>query len=122
MIDLVVHHAQQQKTRVFPVKNSLPIRVSSLSLLIHDLVIFEQTLALIKVLLFNLLLSSFHASCDHRARQRLPVFQSGPLHDSLHHVAGEESHEFVFEADEETAGSRVSLTSGTTSQLQVDSS
>ena len=54
MIDLVVHHANQQIATIRTIQNVLTVRVRSLSLLIHHFVVLKQILALVEVAFFNL--------------------------------------------------------------------
>ena len=118
--ELVVDLSHDQLAAVGPFENRLSVRIDSLALLVHDFVVFEQIFALFKVSLFDLLLRAFDLPRDHLAFDSLTGLhaQRGePVFDPL---AAEFSHQVIFERQEESARSAVSLATGAAAQLKVN--
>ena len=96
-IDFAVHHAEDERSAVFAIENSLSIGVRAFALLVHDLVIFKQILALVEVSFFAFFLGFFKLSSDHGADDGFAFGESGPLQESFDVVTGEKPHQAIIE-------------------------
>ena len=71
--------------------------VDDFALLVHDVIVFEEALADTEVVLFHFLLGALDGAVDHLVLNHFSFFESEAVHDFGYAVAGEETHEFVFE-------------------------
>ena len=106
---------------ILAVQNLTTLRVDHLTLLVVHLVIFQQVLTDRKVVGLDLLLSLFHELGNGLMLDFLPLRNAQCViytHDTL---GTEETHQIVLQRQIELGMSRVTLTSGTSTQLIVDS-
>ena len=89
------------------------------TLFVHHVIVFQQALTDAEVVLFHLLLCTLDALRDHGVLNHLTLLESQFVHDRCDALAGEESHQFVFQRDVEYAGARIALTACTSAQLAV---
>ena len=89
------------------------------TLLVHHVVVFEQTLTYTEVVFLHLLLCALDASADHWCLDTFALLESESVHHAGDALRSEQSHELVFQRDIENGATRVALTTGTTTQLTV---
>ena len=90
------------------------------ALLVHNIVILEQVLTDTEMVLFYLLLCILDAACDHAVLNHLAFLEAKTVHYFCNTLAGEETHQFILDADIEDAAARIALTTGTATQLTID--
>ena len=117
----VVHHGQNVLLHILTKENLAALVIDNLSLLVHYVVVLENVFTDFEVASLYLLLSVFDGLGKHPCGNRL-ILHAELIHHILNSVAAEKSHQIIFQRDEELGLTRVSLTSGTTSQLIVNSS
>ena len=121
-IDQLLSHRSYVFSQIFSEENSLTFAVYDLTLLIHNVVILEDIFSDAEVLTFHLLLSIFDLLSDHTCFDGFIFFYAQSLYHGLHSFAAEESHKLVLHTEAELCLTRVSLSSGTTSELVIDTS
>ncbi len=67
------------------------------ALLVHHVIIFEQTLADAEVVLLHAFLGVLDCFCDHAALNHLPLFESEGVEHLHHAVGGEQTHQLILE-------------------------
>ncbi len=92
------------------------------SLVIDDVVEFEELSSNIEVSCFDFLLSFFDGFIDPGVDDGFTFFQADLFEESVNFFGSEYPHEVIFEADEEARSSWVALSSCTSSELVIDSS
>ncbi len=97
-----------------------PQPVDHLALLVHDVVVFEESLADREVLLLDLLLRVLHRPRHPAMLDRLPLLGAQSLHDRRDPLGAEEAHEVVFQREEEPRRARVALPARASAKLAVD--
>ena len=85
--------------------------VNHLTLLIHDVIVFEEALTDSEVVLLHLLLSALDGLVDHRMFNHLTLLESESVHDVGDTVGSEETHELVLQRHIEDGRAWVTLTS-----------
>ena len=103
-----------------PLEREQPQRVDHLPLLVHHVVVLQQPLPLLEVLQLNPFLGVLDRPGDQRVGNHLSFFRSGPVHPASDPVGAKESHEVIFEGQEERALPRIALPAGAAAQLPVD--
>ena len=93
--------------------------VNHLTLLIHDVIVFEEALTDSEVVLLHLLLSALDGLVDHRMFNHLTLLESESVHDVGDTVGSEETHELVLQRHIEDGRAWVTLTSCTSTKLAV---
>ena len=107
-------------THTLAIQYPAALRVDDLTLLIHNLVILQQILTNTEVVALNLLLSLLDGIGKHLMLNLL-IFRHAQGVENAHQTLGsEEAHQIVLQRNVETGFSRISLTSGTSSQLIVN--
>ena len=119
-VRLLVDHVEDHGARVLAVEHFLPRAVDALALVIHHLVVFEQVLALVEVVLFDLLLGLLDAAGDHAGFDGFAFLHAEAGEDVGDPLAGEEPHEVVLKREVEAGRTGVALAAGATAKLVVD--
>src|SRR5205823_8241698 len=94
--------------------------VENFALAVHDVVIFDDVLADVEVVGFNLLLGVFDRLGDEAVLERDVLLKAEAVHQAGDARAAEAAHQLVFERDVEAGRARVALATGATAQLVVD--
>src|SRR6267142_5977712 len=89
-------------------------------LVVGDVVVFEQLLADVEVVRFDLTLSALDRAGHQAVLDRLALGHPQALHDGVDPLAGEDAQQRVFQREEEARGTRVALPARTPAQLVVD--
>ncbi len=103
-------------------QNILPHSVEGMTLVIHDLVVFENVLANQEVAFLDLSLSLADGLGKHRMLDGIPLLHAEFAEDLERGGPCEHLHQIIIETQEEPGGPLVSLSTGSTSQLVVDPS
>ena len=109
--------------KVFAVKDGITLCIDCFTLQVHYVVVFKNMLTCSKVGCFNLTLRGFNCLRNHRCLNRHIVGHVGFFHHAtnrIHARAAKQTHKVVFERKVELRCARVALTTGTTTQLVVD--
>ena len=115
-----IDHAHDDAAHIFAVQNFLPLLVDDLTLIIVDAVKLKQVLADTEVVAFDLLLGPLNRGAQHLVLDLLAFRNAQRLKSLDEPLRSEQTHQVVFQGNVETALARVSLTSGTSAQLIVD--
>ena len=75
--------------------------IDDAALVVHHVVVLQQALTDTEVVLLHFLLGAFDRLVDHRVLDDLVFLESHAVHEFHDSFAGEQTHEFVFERDEE---------------------
>ena len=95
-------------------------RVDHLTLLVHHIVVLVQPLTRLEVLELDPLLCLFDGARDERVRKHLAVLGAHAIHQLGDPIGPEETHEIIFERQEELRRTGITLATGTTAQLTID--
>ncbi len=93
--------------------------IDHLTLCIHHIIIFQQSLPYAEVVFLNFFLGTFNRLGDHGMLDHLTFFQAKPVHDLGDSFRAKHTHQVIFERYEELRTARVSLSTGTAPQLTV---
>ena len=115
----IQHHVAEVDFNLVAADGVAPAGVHGFALIVHHVVVFEKTLTDAEVVLFHLLLRTLDGLRQHLALQNLVLFHAKLVYHGGNTFASEETHQLVFQRDEEYAGTRVALTSGTAAELTV---
>src|SRR5690606_5589796 len=94
--------------------------VDHLALIVGHVVILQQLFTNIEVAGLDLALGRLDGTSHHTGFDRLALWQTQTLHNGAHPVTGEDAHQRIFQRQVEARGTWVTLTTGTTTQLVVD--
>ena len=89
------------------------------TLLVHHIIILQQTLPYTKVVFLHFLLRTLNALGNHRMLDDLTFLISGKVHHLGNTLATKHTHQVILEANEEHGRTRISLPTGTTTQLPI---
>ena len=121
-VDGLGNHAHDAVTEVFAVEYTFSFAVDNFTLFVHNLVVFQQMFTNGKVIAFYFLLSIFDGFCQHACFDGF-IFTHAHGVNQFHGLFGaEQTHEVVFQRDIESGFTGVTLTTGTTTELVVDTS
>ena len=115
-------HGNDAVTQVFPIQHAFSFAVNDFSLFIHDLVIFQQLFTDGKVVAFHFFLGTFDGLCQHTCFDGFIFCHTHGIHDLHCFFGAEQTHQIIFQRDVETGFTGVTLTTGTTAQLVIDTS
>ena len=116
------NHADNAVSQVFTVKHAFSFAINDFSLLIHDLVIFQQMLTNGKVIALHLFLCVFNRFGKHPCFNRLVLCHAHRIYQ-LHCLFGaKQTHQVILQRDIETGFAGVTLTTGTPTQLVINTS
>ena len=94
--------------------------VDHFALLVHHVVVLEQVLANVEVVLLDPLLGSLDGAGDHAVLDGLAFLHAQFGHDAGDAVGAKQTHQIVFEAEEEAGGAGVALAPRAAAQLAVN--
>ena len=94
--------------------------IDHFTLFVVDVIELEQLLTNVEVAAFDLALGLLDGVGHHAVLDRFTGLHAQGFHEVLHPIRGEDTHQAVFQGQVETAGTGVTLTTGTTTQLVVD--
>ena len=118
----VPNHVGDVHAKAFADEGVTTFGIDYRTLFVHHIVVFQQALTDAEVVLLDFLLGILDGLADHAVLQHLALLETHAVHDGSDAVAGEEAHQVVFQRDVEDRRARVTLTSGTATQLTVDAS
>ena len=104
---------------VLALQYGLTLGIDDGALLVHHIVVLEHVLTDFEVARFHGLLRGAHALGNALRLDRL-AFRHALGHNASHELRVEQTHQIVFERQIETGLARIALTSGTATQLIVD--
>ena len=111
---------EDRVAHILSIQDAASFFIYNLPLLIHDLVIFQQILTDSKVVAFYLLLRLLNSRRQHLMLDLLAFFNT-QFRKYVHQPLGaEQAHQIVFQGNIESGFSRISLTSGTSAQLVIN--
>ena len=93
----IPNHVGNVHANTFTHQGMAATLIDDLTLLVHHIVIFEQTLTDAEIVLFHLLLGTFDALVNHLVLNHFSFLKSETIHHFGDAVAGKEAHEFVFQ-------------------------
>ena len=102
------------------VQNTQTLCINDLTLLIHDLVIFQQVLSDTKVVILDLFLCTFDGVGKHLMFDLLAFFHAKRIEDTHQTFRTEQTHQVIFQRNIEAGFTRISLSTGPASQLVID--
>ena len=95
-------------------------RIDGLALLVHHVVVFEQALADVEVVAFDLLLRVLDGAVDDGVLDGDVLFHPQAFHQAADALGPEDAHEIIFEREEEARAAWIALAAGAAAQLVVD--
>ena len=119
VLHTVIEGIDQVQTDALTDKGVVAAGVDHLTLGIHHIIILEQMLTDTEVVFLDSLLGVLDALGHHVALDSLTVLKSQTVERLDHALAGEQTHQLILERYKEYRRTRVSLTTGTTTQLAV---
>ena len=93
--------------------------VDEVTLLVHDIIVFDESFTDTEVVLLDFLLRPFDGVGDHRVLDHLTFLEAQTVHDTGDTLGTEHTHQVILERYVEDGTTRVTLTTGTTTQLTV---
>ena len=96
------------------------LRVNDLALAIDHIIVFDDSLANVKIVALDANLRLLNRLADHAMLNSFVFRESGCLHQALDVVVGEAPHEIVIEAQEKARFPGVALPAAAATQLIVD--
>src|SRR6185369_16703746 len=120
--DRLVKHLHEAGTNLLPGKNLLALGVDDLALLVHDIVIVDEMFSDLEVMSLDLFLGILYRFRNHAVRDRLALFDLQDIHDLRDPLRTEYPQEIILQRKIEARRSRISLASGTTPELVIDTS
>ncbi len=95
-------------------------RVDDLTLLVHHVVVLEQPLARLEVLELDALLGLLDGARDQRVGEHLTLLGAHRIHQLCDSLGAEQTHQIVFERQEELRRARITLTTRASTKLPID--
>ena len=105
--------------QTFTKQGVLPSLVNYFALVVHHIIILQQTLTYAEVVFFHLFLGTFYTLRNHAVLDNLAFFQAHAVHEAGNALAAKKAHEVIFQTHKELAATGVSLATRTTAQLAV---
>ena len=105
---------------VLTLKQLIALAVNHLTLVVGDVVEFQQVLTDVEVVLLDLALGLLDLPADHAIFQRVVVLHAEALHPADQALAAEDAQQVVFQRQVEARRTRIALAARTTAQLVVD--
>ena len=93
--------------------------VDEVTLLVHDIIVFDESFTDTEVVLLYFLLRTFDRGRDHRVLDHLAFLEAHTVHDRSDTLGAEHTHQVVLEGNVEDRRTRVTLTTGTSTELSV---
>ena len=115
----VVNHVRYIHTDTLTVQRVTTFSVDDVTLLVHDIVVLNQTLTDTKVILLDFLLCALNRIGDHLVLNHLTFLEAHTVHDRRNTFRAEHTHQIILQRDIEDGTTRVTLTSGTSAQLSI---
>ena len=115
----VPNHVDNIHTDTFSHQGMTAFRIYYGTLLVHHVIVFKQTLTNTEVVFFYLLLGTFDRLGYHAVFNHFTFLESHLIHPVSQTVGSEQTHQVIFQRNEEHRRTRVTLTSCTTTQLTV---
>ena len=120
IINGLAHHLMQLAGDILAVQHHLALLIDDLALLVHDIVILQHLFTNCKVRCFELFLGALDRVGDELVLDGDIFVKAQGVHQVLHALAAENTHQVILKAQEEAGGAGVTLTAGTAAQLVVD--
>ena len=106
--------------QVFLDENAVTLRIDTLTLTVEHVVVFEQMLADVEVGTLHTALRLLHDIANDATLKRQRIVHAQALHQAANLLPSEQAHQVIFEREEETRGTGITLTGRATTQLVVD--
>ena len=119
---IIIHHVEDRIAHVISIQHMASFFVNNLSLFVHYLVIFQQIFTDSEVVALDLFLCFFNRTGKHLMLDLLAVFHTKCIEHIHQSFRSEQSHQIIFQGNVESGFSRIPLTSGTSTQLVIDTS
>ena len=119
-IDYVVLHVTDLSLQILTFEDATALSVDDLTLLVHNLVILQNILTDFEVLAFHLSLDALNGVGDNLGVDRNVIRDIQSVHQRFHALTVEANHEIIAHGQVEAGNTRVTLTTGTTTQLVVN--
>ena len=119
-VDRLVDHLLDVIVNRIPLEHVATAIVDDLTLLVHHVVVLEQVFADLEVAGLHLFLRSLDGAGDQRMFDHFPLFGTQPVHNGGDAFGAEQTHQIVFQREEEPRGAGVALAPGAAAQLAVD--
>ena len=120
IFDGLVHHLQEAFPDLLTGQDLAALGVDHLTLLVHDIVVFDQMLADVEVVGLDLLLGIFDGPGDHAVGDGFSLLDLEHVHDLEHPLGTEDAQQVVLQRQVELGRTGIALTAGTAAQLVVD--
>ena len=115
----IPNHIGNVHAYTFTQQSMTALLVNHRALLVHHVIVFQQTFTDTEMVFFHFLLCPLDGVADHLVLNHLSILKSETIHHLGNAFAGKQAHQLVFERHKEHRRTRVTLTSGTATQLPV---
>ena len=115
----VIEHIHNIDADTFSHQSMVTLGINHITLCIHHIVVFEQSLTDSEVILLYPTLGVLDGLGNHIVFDHLIFFKTQTVEHFHYPIGSEQTHNRIFERNEEHRRTRVSLTTGTTTQLTV---
>ncbi len=116
----VVYHIRDIHPNTLTHQGMATLRIDNVTLLVHYIVVLYQSLTDTEVILLHFLLRTLDRVGNHRMLNHLALFEAHLVHHGCNTLRAEHTHQVILKRHIEHTASRVSLTTGTASQLSID--
>src|SRR5437762_12230083 len=93
--------------------------IDNIALVVHHVIIFQQTFSDSKIIFFHFLLRTLDALCDHAVLYHITFLVTELVHETGNAFTAEHTHEIIFEAHIELRSTGITLAACTSAQLPV---
>ena len=97
----VPHHIRDIHTDALTHEGVTAFLIDDGTLLVHHVIVLQQTLTDTEIILLDLLLGTLNLSADHRTLNHLAFLEAETVHDVSDTLGTEQTHQFIFQRDEE---------------------
>src|SRR5258705_4596972 len=97
----------------------LSFTIHNITLLVHYIIIFKQSLTYAKIVFLYFFLCSFNTRSDHAVLNHFTLFIAKLIHDLSDTFTAKHSHQVIFQCNIELGSTGISLSSRTTTKLSV---
>ena len=117
----IAYHLKDNITHIVSVKNTQTLSINNLTLFVHNLIVFQNIFTNAVVIGLNLHLGFFYCAGKHLVLNGLAFRKSKGIEDAHQPLRAKQTHQIIFQRNVKSGFARIALTSGTTTQLIINS-
>ncbi len=116
----LMHHIHDIIPQMIAHEHLAALRINNLTLLIHNIVIFQHILTHIKIARFHFLLRMFNGPRNEFMLNRFILFHAQLIHDRCNIISSEQAQQIILQRQIKPRRPRITLAPSTAAQLIVD--